>query len=79
MDLRLPDVDGMDLLAQLKQSRELARIPIVIVTASDKPDEVTKAYSLGVMGFVQKPTTFGEYAEKIHAVLMYLDHIAVPK
>ncbi|MFX0113353.1 MAG: ADP-ribosylation factor-like protein [Candidatus Hodarchaeota archaeon] len=79
LDLRLPDVDGMDLLARLKQTPDFARVPVVVVTASDKPDEIAKAYSLGAMGFVQKPTTFGEYAEKIHAVLMYLDQIAVPK
>lgn len=79
LDLRLPDVDGMELLARLKQTPDFARVPVVVVTASDKPEEIAKAYSLGAMGFVQKPTTFGEYAEKIHAVLMYLDHIAVPK
>ncbi|MFQ5978916.1 MAG: ADP-ribosylation factor-like protein [Candidatus Heimdallarchaeota archaeon] len=78
LDLRLPDVDGMDLLARLKKKPEFAKVPVVVVTASDKPEEVARAYSLGAMGFVQKPTTFGEYAEKIHAVLKFLDQIAVP-
>ena len=55
LDLNLPKLDGRDLLAQLKKDRELAAIPVIILTASAIPGDVENCYESGACCFLTKP------------------------
>jgi chemotaxis family two-component system response regulator Rcp1 len=55
LDLNLPKMDGRALLAELKQDRELAGIPVVVLTASATPGDVENCYKSGASCFLEKP------------------------
>ena len=57
LDLRLPRLDGWGVLAALQTKQALARVPVVIVTASGEPEDHERARSAGVVDYVQKPLT----------------------
>lgn len=67
IDLRLPEIDGFSLLEQLSNS--LCLTPIIIVTASEDPWDVEKAFGLGAMGFVSKSSNGSEIKSAIESVL----------
>lgn len=60
LDLRLPKVDGLEVLRQLKEHRQLRRIPIVVLTTSDKESDVARAYDLHANAYLVKPVDFGK-------------------
>jgi CheY-like chemotaxis protein len=60
LDLRLPKIDGLEVLRQIKESRQLRRIPVVVLTTSDKESDVAKAYDLHANAYLVKPVDFGK-------------------
>lgn len=68
IDLRLPNLDGFDLLRELSNINCLT--PVIMVTASEDPRDVQKAFDLGVMGFVPKSSTGQQIINAIDRVLM---------
>ena len=71
LDLKLPKVDGLEVLRQLKQHPTLRVIPIVVLTTSEESADVQAAYQLGVNSYIVKPVDFGEFAETVSQVGMY--------
>jgi len=57
LDLKMPKVDGFAVLRAMKSSPELRSTPIVVLTSSDRPEDVREAYELGTNSYVTKPTT----------------------
>ena len=55
LDIRMPRVDGMEILEKVKQDTKLARIPIVVVTTSKDPHQAEECYNLGCDGHIVKP------------------------
>ena len=55
LDLRMPRVSGLEVLEQVKGDAELRSIPIIVLTSSDLPEDVTTAYRLGTNSYVTKP------------------------
>jgi CheY-like chemotaxis protein len=71
LDIHLPKVDGHEVLRQIKSDEALRSIPVVMLTTSDRDEEVTAAYRAGANSFVTKPVRFAEYVERIKAVKLY--------
>lgn len=65
LDLRMPRVDGFDVLRQLKSDDELHIIPIVVLTSSDRPEDIDAAYRLGTNAYVTKPVTVSGMRERL--------------
>ncbi|MEM7603472.1 MAG: response regulator [Verrucomicrobiota bacterium] len=68
LDLNLPGMNGFEILRELKGMNQLKRLPIVVLTSSDEPADVDRAYDLGANGYVVKPLDGNGYdalAEKI--------------
>jgi CheY-like chemotaxis protein len=63
LDLRLPKVDGLEVLARIKQTPGLVHIPIVILTSSTSEDDIAKAYELHANSYVSKPVDFEKFHE----------------
>jgi CheY-like chemotaxis protein len=61
LDINMPIVNGFELLAQLKKIPAYKAIPVLVLTTSSNPRDVTKASELGASGFITKPTHFQEY------------------
>ena len=71
LDLKLPKVDGFEVLSQLKSDPELKSIPIIILTTSSQDEEIVRGYALGANSYVAKPVKFSEFAEKIKNLHLY--------
>jgi len=63
LDLKLPKLDGLDLLKKIKSHPEAKKIPVVILTGSKDMDDWTDSYSLGVECFLHKSTDFSQLVE----------------
>jgi CheY-like chemotaxis protein len=65
LDLKLPKVDGLEVLETIKRTKELAHTPVVMLTSSREESDVVRSYELGVNAFVVKPVGFREFFEAI--------------
>ena len=71
LDLRLPKLDGHDVLVATKQSEELKTIPVVVLTTSENGRDINKAYCHYANSYLVKPLGFGEFSAMIQAVSSY--------
>ncbi len=71
LDLKMPKLDGIDVLKQIRKSDEYKNIPVVILTSSKMETDIVKSYELGANGFVVKPINFTEFAEAIKNIGYY--------
>jgi len=65
LDLRLPKVSGLEVLRQIKEDRELRRLPVVVLTTSDADRDVALAYEHHANGYLTKPVDFGEFSRML--------------
>jgi len=68
LDLKMPKVDGLEVLRQIKSDARLKCIPVVVFTSSREPSDVNRSYQLGVNAYVVKPTGFQEFSETLDGV-----------
>jgi CheY-like chemotaxis protein len=71
LDLKLPKVDGLDVLRQLKSNPRTRAIPVVILTTSKEERDLVRGYELGVNSYIQKPVSFSEFQEVVQQLGMY--------
>jgi CheY-like chemotaxis protein len=65
LDLKLPKVSGLEVLKQIKESKDLKTIPVVILTSSREERDLQEGYSLGTNAYVVKPVKFQEFFEAV--------------
>jgi CheY-like chemotaxis protein len=65
LDLKMPRVDGLEVLRQIKGDPKLKMIPVVVMTSSREDQDLINSYQLGVNAYVVKPLQFGEFIEAI--------------
>ena len=65
LDLKMPKVDGLEVLRQIKADPELKRIPVVMMTSSREERDVVRSYDLGVNAYVVKPVDFHQFTESV--------------
>src|SRR5580658_10300417 len=65
LDLKLPKVDGLEVLKQVKSDEKLKMIPVVVLTSSREEKDMVASYKLGVNGYVVKPVDFHEFVNAI--------------
>jgi len=71
LDLKMPRMDGLQVLERMKQDPHTKAIPVVMMTSSREEGDLVASYRLGVNSFVVKPVDFGEFAETVAQVGMY--------
>lgn len=65
LDLKMPKVDGLEVLRQMKSDEELKNIPVVMLTSSREEQDLVKSYKLGVNAYVVKPVNFQEFVDAV--------------
>ncbi len=65
LDLKLPKVDGLEVLQQIKSDEQLKLIPVVVLTSSSEEKDMLRSYRLGVNAYVVKPVDFHEFVNAI--------------
>jgi CheY-like chemotaxis protein len=71
LDLRLPKVDGIDVLRYARQQPVWKQIPFIVVTTSRENSDITRAYELGVNSYIVKPVDFPSFAEVVKNIKIY--------
>ena len=71
LDLKMPKVDGLEVLAQLRAAPEFKTLPIVMITSSAEEQDMVRSYNLGVNGYVVKPVTHDEFLAAVREVGLY--------
>jgi CheY-like chemotaxis protein len=79
LDIRMPKVDGIDVLRQLKKDEELRKMPVIIITTTDDPREVDQCYKLGCSSYITKPVDYEKFVEVIKKLGLYLLVVKIPQ
>jgi CheY-like chemotaxis protein len=79
LDHKMPRVDGLEVLRQLKADRATAHVPIIMLTTTDDPREVQRCYELGCSVYVTKPVVYEEFVEVIRRLALFLAIARVPR
>jgi CheY-like chemotaxis protein len=71
LDLKLPKVDGIEILQRIKHDRKLKLIPVVILTSSKEESDIVKSYDFGVNSYIRKPVDFEQFVETVRQIGFY--------
>lgn len=79
LDIRMPQVDGVEVLRQLKQARELRKVPVVMLTTTDDPREVERCHELGCNNYIVKPVDYDKFTETVKSLGLFISLVEVPE
>ena len=71
LDLKLPKLDGLEVLRQIKKDERTRRVPVVVLTSSNDESDVIESYDLGVNSYIVKPVDFDQFSEAIRLIGFY--------
>jgi CheY-like chemotaxis protein len=82
LDLKLPRVDGLEVLRQIRADERTRRLPVVVLTTSREEQDVAQSYDLGANSYIRKPVDFTQFAQAVEQMGLYwlvLNESAPPK
>ena len=79
LDIRMPKVDGVEVLRQVKADPGLRRIPVIMLTTTDDPREVERCHDIGCSSYIVKPVDYDKFAEAIKSLGLYISLVQVPE
>jgi two-component system, response regulator len=71
LDLKLPKVDGLEVLQKIKSSPDTQSIPVVVLTSSREERDIVESYRLGVNSYIAKPVDFAQFTEAVRQIGLY--------
>jgi CheY-like chemotaxis protein len=79
LDIRMPQVDGVEVLRQVKDAPELRKLPVIMLTTTDDPREVERCHALGCSTYIVKPVVYDKFAEAINRMGLFVSLVQVPQ
>lgn len=71
LDLKLPKVDGLEVLRRVRSDSRTRRLPVVILTSSREEEDLIQSYDLGANSYVRKPVDFAQFVEAVRQLQIY--------
>ena len=71
LDLKLPKVDGLEVLKRIREDDRTRRLPVVILTTSNEDRDIFRSYDLGANSYIRKPVDFGQFMEAVRQLGLY--------
>ena len=78
LDIRMPKVDGIEVLSKIKQDTELRKMPVIMLTTADDPREVERCHRLGCSIYIVKPVKYENFMDAVLKVGLFLSVVEVP-
>lgn len=79
LDIRMPQVDGLEVLRQLKQDTELRNLPVIVLTTTDDPREIERCYAAGCNNYIVKPVDYDRFAEAVQRMGLFVSLLRIPE
>ncbi|MFZ2276948.1 MAG: response regulator [Prosthecobacter sp.] len=79
LDIRMPKVDGVEALRQIKEDPSLRKLPVIMLTTTDDPREIERCHLLGCNSYIVKPVDYDKFAEAIKQLGMFVSLVQVPE
>ena len=78
LDIRMPKVDGVEVLRQIKEDSELSKLPVIMLTTTDDPREIENCHNLGCNVYITKPVDCEQFIDAIKTLGLFLKMVKVP-
>ncbi|MCD8534861.1 MAG: response regulator [Verrucomicrobia bacterium] len=78
LDIRMPDIDGVEVLRRIKSDTVLRKLPVTMLTTTDDPREITRCYELGCSQYIVKPVDYEKFAEIVRKFGMFVTLVRIP-
>ena len=79
LDIKMPRVEGVEVLRQLKSDPRTAAIPVIMLTTTDDPREIERCYKLGCSVYITKPVDYQAFVEAVNRLGLFLQVVRVPE
>ena len=79
LDINMPRVDGVEVLAQTKASEATAKLPVIMLTTTDDPREIERCYELGCNVYITKPVEYDAFVEAVKRLGLLLQVVQMPR
>jgi CheY-like chemotaxis protein len=79
LDIRMPKVDGIEVLRQIKADPELCKLPVSMLTTTDDPREVARCHELGCSNYIVKPVDYEKFSEAVKQFGLFIGLVEVPE
>ncbi len=78
LDIRMPEIDGIEVLRQIKESKRLRPMPVIMVTSVYDPADIQRCQDLGCNSYIAKPVEYEKFVEAVTTLGLFLDVVEVP-
>lgn len=78
LDIKMPKVDGIEVLRQVKMDPKLKKMPVIMITTTDDPQEISKCHELGCSNYISKPIDYDKFVDAIRKLGLFLLIVELP-
>ncbi len=78
LDLKMPRLDGLEVLQHIRQDQELRNLPVIILTTSKAEEDRIRSYALGANAYIVKPVGFGNFSEAVKTINLFWELVELP-